>query len=650
MALKWLRDNLRHLKIILWGVVAVFVLLVFVDWGGGRSSGPGGSEAAIRIGDRNISEHEFITEMRLMNQRFQQVYGDRWNEFRDQVDLAGQTAAYFIDRELQVKEARQTGLVVSEDELRERILADPLFHDEIGGFVGAERYQRVIRSYFRMSPQEFENRYTEDLLVGKLNALMYANVYVSDSEVEGAFRRQTELADFNAIQLRYEPHLGEVELDEVEVRGFFEANAENYRRDQQRVIRYLVVENSKLRRMLPVEDSELEAYYEANREDFMEGEQAHARHILFRLAPGVSEVEGEETRLRAEGVAAIARSGAEFGELAAKHSDDPGSKDNGGDLGWFGRGQMVKEFEDAVWDAKPGDILGPVQSQFGFHVIRVEGFRPERQQPLDEVREQVRFRYLEGRAAAEAELRATELARRLASDKPETEDEWQKIADEDEAVVLNVSPPFGRDDTVPGTGGGSELAAETFEANLADVGTPRAIPRGWMVWQLSQIRPEGIPPFDDVRAEVEQQLRQDRALELTAVEATVLADRWRAGGDAAALAQEYSGTPAEVTEHRWGTPIGSIGAAMAVDEAVFSATEGEVVGPVNLGSRGVVVLKVERLQVMDPTQFEQEKEDVRSRLKGDRAQGLLRAMVDRRRRDTVVTVNNELMERFATAS
>ena len=89
---------------------------------------------------------------------------------------------------------------------------------------------------------------------------------------------------------------------------------------------------------------------------------------------------------------------------------------------------------------------------------------------------------------------------------------------------------------------------------------------------------------------------------------------------------------------------------MAVDEAVFSATEGDVVGPVNLGSRGVVVLKVERLQVMDPTQFEQEEEDVRSRLKGDRAQGLLRAMVDRRRRDTVVTVNNELMERFATAS
>jgi peptidyl-prolyl cis-trans isomerase D len=382
----------------------------------------------------------------------------------------------------------------------------------------------------------------------------------------------------------------------------------------------------------------------------MEGEQAHARHILFRVAPGASATDRQEAKLRADGVAQIARTGADFGELATKHSDDPGSKDNGGDLGWFGRGQMVKEFEDAVWDAKPGDILGPVESQFGFHVIRVEGFKPERQQPFDEVREQVRFRYLEGRAAAEAELRAAELARRLRSDNLTTEEEWQRIADEDEAVVLNVSPPFGRNDSVPGTGGGVELADEAFAAKQGEIGGPRAIPRGWMVWQLSHVRPEGIPPFDDVRAEVEQKLRQDRALELAAVKATALADRWRAGEDPVALAEEYSGSPVEAKEHRWGTPIGNIGAAMALDDAIFSAAAGEVVGPVNLGSRGVVVARVDRLELMDRAKFEQEQENIRSRLRAERAQELLRAMVDERRRDTVVTVNNQFMERFARAS
>jgi peptidyl-prolyl cis-trans isomerase D len=650
MALKWLRDNLRHLKFILWGVVAVFVLLVFVDWGAGRS-GPGGSgEPAVRIGDRVVTEQEFLTEMRLMNQRFQQLYGDRWNELRDQVDLPGQTVAYFIDRELRLAEAKRVGLVVSEEELQERILADPLFQDQNGSFIGSDRYQRAIRSYFRMSPQEFEARYAQDLLVGKLDALMITSAYVSDAEVEEAYRRQTEQVDFDVVQLRYEPRLADVVVGEPEVISHYETHSEEYRREEQRIIRYLVIENSKLRRLLPATDDELEAYYQAHLDDFLEGEQAHARHILIRVAPGASEAERIEARTRAEGVLKIAQSGADFGELAAKHSADPGSKDNGGDLGWFERGQMVKEFEDAVWGGKPGELLGPVESQFGFHIIRVEGFRPQRQQPFDEVREQVRFRYLEGRAAAEAELRARELARRLESEQPESEEDWQKIADEDEAVVLNLSPPFGKDDAVPGTGGGPDLAAEAFAADVGDFGEPRAIPRGWMVWQLSQVRPSGVPALDEVRAEVEQQLRREKALELTMVSAADLAERWRAGEEVDTLVEEFGGTSTEVRDHRRGAAVGSIGGALALDDVVFSSSEGSVVGPVMLGSRGVAVAKVERVQAMDAAQFEQARDGLREQLQAQRAQGLLQSILEESRRDTVVTVNNELMGQFASAS
>ena len=123
---------------------------------------------------------------------------------------------------------------------------------------------------------------------------------------------------------------------------------------------------------------------------FLEGEQAHARHILIRTAPGASQGDRVEARTRAEGVFKIAETGADFGELAAKHSADPGSKDSGGDLGWFGRGQMVKEFEDAVWGGKPGDILGPVESQFGYHIIRVEARRRNLPQDFEDKKEEYR--------------------------------------------------------------------------------------------------------------------------------------------------------------------------------------------------------------------------------------------------------------------
>ena len=286
-----------------------------------------------------------------------------------------------------------------------------------------------------------------------------------------------------------------------------------------------MVETSRLRRLLPVSDEDLQTYYDEHRDEFTVGEQAHARHILFRVPPSVTAEQVAEIRATADGVLQIARSGGDFAELATKYSEDPGSKDNGGDLGWFGRGEMVPEFENAVFGAKPGDIIGPVQSQFGLHVIKVEGFTPERQQPFEEVEEQVRFRVLEGRAAAEAEIRASALLRRVSTDEASSDELWQQIADEDEAVVLNVSPPFGRGEPVPGTGGGTELSDEVFTADVGAVGGPRAIPRGWMVWQLADVRPEGVPPFEDVRAAVDQQVRKLKALGLAVGVATQIAER-----------------------------------------------------------------------------------------------------------------------------
>jgi peptidyl-prolyl cis-trans isomerase D len=648
MALKWLRDNLRHLKFILWGVVLVFVLLVFVDWGAGRAGGGGGGSAAVRVGNRSISESAFLDEMRRLDQRFSQIYGEQWNDIRGQVDLARQTANFFIDRELQIIEARRVGLTVTRDELQEAILQDPSFRNESGDFVGAETYARILRAYFRMTPEAYEERLTEDILIGKLNALAERNVWVSDAEVEREFRRQRETSNFDVIQLRYEPFLAETEILEDDARAAFDATAEDYRRDEERTIRYLLVETSRLRRTLPVEDAELKSYYDQHLDEFLEGEQANARHILIRVAPDATEIDRGKAELRANGVAQIARAGGDFAAIAAEHSEDPGSKDNGGDLGWFGRGQMVSEFEDAVFSAKPGEIIGPIQSQFGYHIIKIEGFRPEHQQPFEEVQEQIRFRVLEERAVTEAEARAEVLARRLLSEAPETVDQWQAVADEDEAVVLNQSPPFSAGEAIAGASDGPELADQAFAASVGDIEGPVAVPRGWIVWQLAEIRPEGIPSFEDVRIEVEQKLRRERALGLASEQGRLVADRWRRGEDGSTLAAEFGSTVTEAREHRRGQVVGSLGVMPDLDQAVFTAGEGEVIGPIEAGiGGGVVVARVESLELVDQDEIERSRDDLHARLMAERASQLMRSILNERRRDTLVTVDNELLQRFA---
>jgi len=650
MALKWLRDNLRHLKFILWGVVAVFVLLVFVDWGAGRSAGGASGEVAIRVGERVVGEREFIDQLRRNQDRFRQLYGDNWEQVSANLDLAAITVQDFIGRELQLSEARRAGLLVSDRELQEEILSNPAFQREDGGFVGAEQYQLRVRRFFQMAPSEFERRYAEDLLVAKLARTLEHGIFVSPAEVEETVRRERETANFDALFLPYERFLGDVQVSDEDARAYYDLHQEEYRRAEQRVVRSLVVETSRLRRLLPAEEAELEAYYQEHQEEFVQEEQANARHILIRVAPGASEEEELDARLHAEDLAETARTGGDFADLAAAHSEDPGSKDKGGDLGWFGRGQMVEEFEQAVFGAAPGDIVGPVRSQFGYHVIKVEGFQPRRQQPFEEVREQVRFRYLEGRAAAEAEVRSNALAKRLAADPPDTDEGWQAIADEDEAVVFNISPPFGADEPVPGAGQGVELTADVFAADLGDVGGPRSIPRGWMVWQLQAVEPAGVPPFEDVRAAVEQAVRRQKALAAAAERADEIAAEWRAGAAGAGLADGLDTTLAEARGHRRGSPVTGVGVAPALDRAVFAAEPDTVVGPVQVGDRGAAVARVLELDLVGDAELERERDRIRERLVTERAEMLLRSILNERRRDTVVTVNNELMERFSNRS
>jgi len=646
MALKWLRDNLRHLKFILWGVVAVFVLLVFVDWGAGGSGPAAVTDSAVRVGDTVVTRQEFLSQMRRFEQQYSQQFGDRWNEIKDQVNLFDETVGYFTNRILLLEEAEKAGIHVSDEELRDDLLRTPLFQDESGVFVGQETYQRIVRQYFQMTPQEFEDLRAEELAVTKLTTMMQRGVYVADTEVERSIKRERELADFDAVMLPYERYLSEVTISDDEARAHYELTVNDFERDEQRVIRYLVVETSRLRRQLPVEDAELQSYYDDHLDEFVEEEQAQAAHVLIRVAPDADVEVQAEAEVRAKGVAQIALAGGDFAALAEKHSDDPGSKDRGGDLGWFGRGRMMPEFEEAVFAAKPGDIVGPVRSQYGFHIIKVDGFRPESQRPFEEVVEQVRFRVMEGRASVESEQRARALANRLEQSPPTDDEGWQAIADEDDSVVLNESPPVTADAAVPGTGEGPEFTTEIFAAEEGSVDGPRAIPRGWMVWQVKEIRPAGVAPFEDVQLQVEQDLRHEKALELGDQKAAELAGLWREGGDAESLAEQFNGTVSQARDHRWGAPVGSIGSAVSLDEAVFGGGEGTIIGPIRVSDRGTAVARIETLRLIGPEEMVTERDAVRARLLAERAQQLLVAILNERRRDTVITADDDFRMAF----
>lgn len=645
MALKWMRDNLKHLQWILWFVVLVFILLVFVDWGTGRQRG-GREGAAIQIGDTSISEQQFIQDLRSNENRMQRLYGKQWSQIRDRVNLAEQTAQQLIQRQLLVDEAHRAGLTVSEREIQEQILSYPGFTREDGTFIGDAAYKRILRAN-QMTPAAFEEQIRTDLLIQKLQDVLRQGVLLTDAEVEAEVRRQRESADFDLAVVGLQQFLSKVSAGDAEVEAYYNAHKEELRQPEKRVIRYVVVETNTLRRLLPVNDKEIGEYYKDHLDEFREGEKAHAAHILIRIpSNGGAEAEAK-AKLLAEQVAKMARKGADFATLAKKYSQDPGSKDKGGDLGWFERGRMVKEFENAVFSHKPGEIVGPIKSQFGYHIIKVEGFRPARVRPLAEVKDQVKFRLLESRAAAEGESRAAALARRIEREKPNTDAAWDKLASGDEAVNSFVSPPFGAKDVIPGIGQNPDLSKAIFAAKVGDTGGPVPISRGWMIWQLKEIHPAGVPPLSEIKDKVAGLVVKEKALEMARGKASELAAAWKAGKDVEALAKKMGVAVTPVRGHKRGQPIPGVGVSAELDEAVFGASKDAVVGPVSLPGRGAAVAKVVALTVLSPEELKAAMGAVRKNLEDQRVNNLISSILEERRRNTVITVDQKLIDRFA---
>lgn len=144
-----------------------------------------------------------------------------------------------------------------------------------------------------------------------------------------------------------------------------------------------------------VTEDDMKSYYKANEEAFKAPEMVKARHIMIKVGKSASEEEKNKAREKAEGILKRIRAGEDFTKLAAEFSDDPGSKEKGGELGFFARGMMVKPFEEAAFSLKPGEVSGLVETQFGFHIIQVEEKKPAGIESFDAVREKIRTKLTE---------------------------------------------------------------------------------------------------------------------------------------------------------------------------------------------------------------------------------------------------------------
>ncbi|MDQ6621654.1 MAG: SurA N-terminal domain-containing protein [Pseudomonadota bacterium] len=341
-----------------------------------------------RVGDSRVTQTDFDEALREQQERLRQQLGAGYDPAMLQSpEIRYGILEQLINRRLLQEKARSDSLRVSDAQLQEVIGAMPAFQEN--GQFSPEKYRQLLGTQ-NMTPVQFENRMRQELLLGPISdpiALGSIVARASEERYLSLLEQQREVAVAN---LAAEAFAGEVKVDDAAVKAFFDSNAQAFKTPEQGKFEYVVLTPEAVQSQVSVDEAEARAQYQSNLKQFGQEEQRSASHILLSVKPDAKPEEKEAVRKKAEEIAGQAKANpSRFAELAKQYSQDPGSAPQGGDLGTFGRGNMVKAFDDAVFAMKQDEIAGPVSTEFGYHIIKLTGITPAKVKPFEEVRAQI---------------------------------------------------------------------------------------------------------------------------------------------------------------------------------------------------------------------------------------------------------------------
>jgi peptidyl-prolyl cis-trans isomerase D len=355
------------------------IALTFMTWGiESYTTMRGQREEVATVNGLTITQREFENELRQQQERMRQMFGKNFDPAALEAPESRQVLLdQLINQRLVASAAEKANLSVSDDMLIETIHSIPAFQSD--GRFSKANYEAVLRSQNPpMSPAQFEARLRYDLAIAQLTRAVGDSAIASKEVGSRLLALESQKREVTEAALRAEDYLKQVSVDEAKMKAYYEANQDEFKVPERIRAEYLVLSADTLARQEPPAEAEIKAAYEARASQYTVGEQRRASHILVKTKQEADKISQE-----------LKSSPASFGELAKKHSQDPGSAEKGGDLGWFSRGMMVKPFEDAVFAMKDGQISGPVQSDFGFHIIRLTGTQAGKSRPYEEVKKEL---------------------------------------------------------------------------------------------------------------------------------------------------------------------------------------------------------------------------------------------------------------------
>lgn len=626
-----MRDNLKHLKWVLWIVAASMLLYLGLYFDSG--SGPSNSASwAAKVGGETIGTEEFLEEARREDDRYRQMLGANYEQIARQFRLKEQVIERLIAGRLMLAEARKLGLEATPEEVASQIRNDPSLRDASGQFIGTARYVEVVSRAFAGGVPAYEKRVAESLAVQKWMDLMSQAAAVSDTELERLYRSRNDRAAIDYVFVPAAAQAVDKTATDAMAEAYYAAHRDNYRRGEGRRVKTVVVARQAAAVRSQVGDADVRAFYDQNVAEFSRPEQRRARHILLKTESGSSDADRRAVRSLAESVLARVRKGEDFATVAKAMSQDTGSAERGGDLGWFGRGQMVPAFDQAAFTLPTGQISDVVESEFGFHILQVTDSRAAGTAPFDEVKDAIR-RQLEVRKSQEwvqTEAQRIRGAIKTAADldavaaKEGLQVETRVITREDGGADFGASPDF---------------VTTAFSLPVGEVSQPVAVTRGMAILTVV----ESVPPAVRPLTEVIEKVRLDLIAARQAEAASTAARRGFASGDLAAAAKALKLDVKQSGDIVAGQGLPGVGSAPQLETALFGP--GSAVGRKGVVeiATGAVIYVVTKRDTFDPSKFESGKAALRAEILRQRKDALLQPIVEGLRQKIPVEINTDVV-------
>jgi peptidyl-prolyl cis-trans isomerase D len=454
-----------------------------------------------------------------LRREIQNMYGQQSPQMLQSVNLRQMALEELIDQNLIEREAHRLGLHISDEELARAIASQTAF--QIDGRFNVSKYNEILRQN-DLEPSAFESKTRARILPDTMRQMIEQGVQVSQEEVRGEFNRFGEKLALAYIEFAYADFTGLVNPTEQQLVKYYAENREQFRAPERIKIDFIRYDPLVLGANQTPSPEDIDANYQRNlNTQFTHPEQVRAHHILIAVAPDASPTDKAAAKVKAEEVLRKIKSGSDFAKMAQQYSDDPGTKDRGGELGYFARGEMVKPFEEAAFKLNPGQVT-LVQSQYGYHVLQLEEIQKARQDTLEQAKPKI--------LAALKQKMGSDLAQQQVEQDLAAALEGRDLKQlaQKRGLIDAETPYVSAEESIKGAESEPKLLAEVFKLQKGEVRaiTDTSVP--FLVKVIDRATSQ-IPAFSKIKDQVRAAFVRQKA-ELLAADASQAALKQIKGG------------------------------------------------------------------------------------------------------------------------